>query len=359
MALTLGNPGAPSQKIINFDALLTTSIANYSSKLEDAVSSNNQVFKKIKDSKMWTSYDGGTHLEISLMYALNSIQAYKGYDVLNTDPIEGLTKVMYEWSRLATPISFNGDDETDNMGMGKVIDLIATKMTQAELGMQEGFGKHFLQGNLANAGNVYDSFVDPGNGATSLLPIARLIHYNPSSSLIVGNLDQATYTWWRNKTVSASGITLYDQLLQKFENLINECSKGAGGSPDMIITDQTTFELLKLALFHRTRTEPKVNMEWPFENVIIRRTMVIWDEFICDPVTNVANTTTYGVAYAVNTKFFGVKYHPRRNFVHRKFQEPYNQDAKISHILWKGQTFVNNRRKHGVLHTIPRTLSYS
>ena len=59
----------------------------------------------------------------------------------------------------------------------------------------------------------------------------------------------------------------------------------------------------------------------------------------------------------INTKFFGVKYDSQTNFKNTPFQQPVNQDAKVSHILWMGNTTISNRRKHGVLYNIASSLT--
>jgi len=358
LAVTFGAAGAPSQKTINLDALFATSLANYRRTLEDNISTSNPFFKRIKDSQMWKSVDGGTNLEVPLMYELGNADSYDGYDVLDTSPTDGITSGVYEWRQAAVPVSISRKEERQNSGSGRLIDLLSAKIMQAELGFQEFFAKMLFQGNGMNSGNLVDPRVSNFNASLGVNPLALLIDHAPTVSRSIGNINQSTSAWWQNKTKTANTTTpTTTELLQDFENIYNTCSLGAGGGPDLILTDQTTFEWLKMAIYHRTRHEPAVNQSFPFENITFRRATVVWDEFISDPVNNVTNTTTAGVAYLINSKFFQVKYDSGSNFINTPFQKPANQDAKVAHILWMGQVCLSNRRKHGVLHTIPRTFT--
>ena len=355
--LTLGNSPTPAAKTVNFDALFAQTLANYKPTLADNISTSNSFFLKLKQSGAWEKDDGGTHIEMPLMYELGSTDFYDGYDTLDTQPMDGVTACLYEWASMATPITISGKEKRRNYSKHKLVDMMKTKITQAEMGMQEFWSKALFQGQGVNGGSILTPAVSPINGATGYLPLGRLIHHSPSTSVNIGSINQSTESWWRNQQVSASGITLYLELLQKIETLINNCSKGPGGAPNLAICDQTTFEMLKFAIWQKTRTQAKEDANWPFENVIFRRTMFVWDEFIGDPANDAANTDTAGTIYFVNTNFFKVKYHPLADFTHTPMQKPVNQDALVGHILWEGAVCTNNRRKHGVLHSIPRTLA--
>lgn len=356
---TFGNPGAPSVVTKNLDALFATSLSNYNKKLQDNISTSIPLLKKMQASKAWKSYSGGTDLRVPLMTKLTEGDSYKGYDVLPVDPTDGITQAVYPWARWATPVSISEDEETDNMGEGRLIELFSSKIMQSELGIKEDFNKQILQGNGMNGGNVYDAYLSPNNASNGILPLAHLVQTDPTSAVTIGNIEQDSEAWWRNQTADFSSVTTTTGLLQAIITLINDCSKGPGGLPDLIVCDQTTFEWLEIAIYHRTRHDPETVADFPFANFRFRGVTFCWDEHVSDPITNVTNTGTYGVIYALNTSFFEMKYHPQVNFKNDPFVKPYNQAAKSSHIRWKGQLVVTNRRKHGVAHSIPRTFTIS
>lgn len=356
---TFGNPGAPSAVTKNLDALFSSSLSNYNKKLQDNISTSLAVLQKMKASKAWKAYNGGTDLRVRLMYELGQADTYKGYDLLPTDPSDGMTQAVYQWARAAVPVSISEDEETDNSGEGQLGPLLSDKIMQAEMGFKTFFNKMILQGNGINGGNIADAYVSPNNASTGLLPLAHLVHYDPTSAVNVGNIAQDSNDWWRNVTTNFSSVTTTTGLLQKVITLINDCSKGSGGLPDIVICDQTTYEWLEIAIYHRVRHDPETVADFPTAAFKFRGVTFTWDEHVSDPVTNVTNTSTYGVMYALNTNFFEVRYHPSVNFKNDPFVKPHNQAAKSSHIRWKGQFVVTNRRKQGVGHSIPRTFTIS
>ena len=357
---TYGAPGTPSVKTINFDAVFTQSLANYRKTLTDQISESNSFYKRIKNSGSWTTVDGGTNIEIPLMIALGSPDTFDGYDLLDTTPMDGVTMALFDFRQVSVPVTISGKEQRNNKGVGKLVDMLSTKLQQAEMGLQEFFNKMLLQGNKVNGGNLVDPYVSPINGSLGVDPLPLLIHFDPTAAVDIGNIDQNANNWWRNQTQDVSvDSTTTTELIRHIETLINNCSKGPGGVPDIAICDQTTFEWLKTAIYHRTRHEAQTTADWPFENVMFRRTMFVWDEQVPDVANNLADTGTEGTIFMVNSKFFSVKTHKDANFVSSEFVRPANQDAKISQIMWQGGVCVSNRRKHGVAHGIPRTFTIS
>jgi hypothetical protein len=231
------------------------------------------------------------------------------------------------------------------------------------LGLQEAFTKHLLNGSLAGSGDdVREPYMNAANGAFSIDPLPRWVMADPTSTYTIGNISQATQTWWRNRSKSSTATT-GQQLLAEFMNMYNQVSKGPGGSPDLIWTDMTTWELVHTAYMEKFRADATDN-DYPFQNFKFWNARIVWDEDIPDVAANnfkgaLTAETTKGTAYFLNTKFFKIKYESETNFVDTEFQKPINQDVKGKHILWMGNTMVNNRRKQGVLYNINRTLTFS
>jgi len=356
MALTIGAAGSPSQKTINFDALLSTSLANHNKVLTNNISTSNVLFFLIKKRGNYRSVDGGVNIEIPLMHALGTADTYDGYDALSTDPMDGITKALYEWSQMAVPITISRKEQRQNAQ--KIIDLFETKIEQADLGIQEFFSQMILRGGKAGggSGSVEAKYTSALNNSSGVNPLGLLIKKDPTTTS-VGQIDPSVSTWWQNQTDSSSASTS-TAFLQEIESMYNSCSKGPGGPPDLLLTDQVTFELIKFALYHRLRHELSNDAKFPFINVMYQGAKVVWDEFVPD-IQNLTTTpnTGKGTIFFLNSKFWQVKYDSQSNFINTEFQKPANQDGKVAHILWMGQVCVNNRRKHGVMYNIARTLT--
>jgi hypothetical protein len=185
--------------------------------------------------------------------------------------------------------------------------------------------------------------------------------YDPTANYTVGNINQQSQPWWRNRTKTSTAASGQD-LLAEFLNLYNNCAKGPGGAPDLIWCDMVTWELIHRAYMDKYRATFTDN-DYPYQNFKFFGAMIVMDENIPDVAANggagaLSAETGKGTAYFLNTKFMKVIYESETNFVATEFQKPVNQDVKGKHILWMGNTLVNNRRKQGVLGNIARTLTF-
>ena len=358
MAITFGNAGNPSQITTNLDALFSQTLANYSKTLVDNIGLSNAFFNKIIKSNYYQSENGGSYIQIPLMYQLGGFDSYQDYDELDLSVTDGITSAIYEWRQLAAPIVYSMSEVLKNRE--KIVDLVKTKIQQAEMGIQEGFITHLLQGS--GSGALTTPKVSAVNGSSSIEPLPKLIEYSTTAET-VGNISGNTHSWWRNRT-KTSAATTYTGFLQEMLNLYNTCSLGTGGSPDLILMDQTTYELFHFAIYEKYR-QVSSEQSFPFENIKWMKSVVVWDEKVPNVFAGTLDTTTAtgGTAYFINTKFFRIKYMSGRDFDMLKdengksFVKPHNGDSRAGHIGWMGNICVNNRRKHGVLGKIARTLT--
>jgi len=362
MAITFGDTGNPSNITTYFDQLFATTLAKYSKTLIDNIGKSNALFYKLINGNYYEGVSGGTYIQIPLMYALGTFDSYEGYDELSTTPTEGLTSAIFQWSQLATPVVYSMLDVLKNRE--QIVDLVKTKMKQAEMTIQEGFVTHFLQGS--GSGALTTPKVSAGNGSVSIDPIAKLIEYSTTAET-VGNISGSTETWWRNVT-KTSAATTYVGLLKEMVNVYNNASKGPGGGPDLIIMDQETYELFHFAYFNNYRLNDRgasTVPNFPFEHFKFMNAAVTWDEKVPNVFAGTTDTSTVtgGTAYFINSEFFRIKYMNGRDFTMLKdengksFAKPINGDSRVGHIAWMGNICVNNRRKHGVLGKIARTLT--
>lgn len=352
MAITFGSGTAPSQITTNLDALFATSLANYTKTLIDNIGKQNKLLDFVMRQGNYKSTPGGAYIAEPLMYGLASADWYDGYDTLSTDTTDGITQSVWEWRQLAVPISYSMKEVKQNKE--KLVDLVQAKIQQAEMGIHEKLNAAILQG----AGSGTLTTAQTGiSGASGVNPLPFLIQYDPTASQTVGNINQSTSTWWRNITKSSSAST-YTGFLTELTNLYNNCSNGTGGSPDLILMDQTTYELFQAAMYEKWRKlENDTNFNW--ENTKFKNAVVTYDELVPNVAAGTTDTTTSegGSVFMINTKYFKLRYEESTNFVMGPFQKPVDQDARLAHILWMGNMTISNRRKHGVMGSIARTLT--
>ena len=353
---TYGDSGAPTNVTKYFDALVSTTLEGYRKTLIDVISTSNPFFYELKKAGAWKSQDGGLNIVQDLMYELGQFDSYDGYDELRDDPMDGITQVRFDWRQGAVPITWNMKEIKQNKQ--RLVNLAEAKVKQAEMGFIEGFNKAFLQGSLSQSGGagLTTPFTSPYNGAYFIDPLPRLIADDPTASLVVGDLNQSSYSWWQNYTAD-SAATTYDGLLLEFDAMYDNVTRGQGGEPNIVFVDEVTKRLINFAYFQRYRENMKRDGNYPFDNLMFRNARIVWDQYVPDSYTGVAATTTYGSAYFLNTQFFNITYESETNFVKTEMVKPPKGDSRLGHILWMGQTTISNRKKQGVLAKIARTLT--
>lgn len=348
---------APSSLTLQYDAQLSTTLFNYRRMIEDAISTSNAfcyyLMKKVDGGYKKVS-ELGDRMGLPLMYELGNADSYSGYDLLGVQPADGITMAFYDWRQAAVPISISGLEQKKNRGEAKIADLLEAKTKQAELGITEFFNKRMLQG--AGGSTITTAYTSTINGSVFVDPLPLLIQYDPTASSVVGNINQLTNTWWRNQTRAGTNDTTYALFLKSLRRLRNDCSKGPGGTPDLHLTTQGTFELYEAALAASHRNPSYQVADIPFDNVGFYKQPVTWDEFMPDFYSGTV-TQTKGTWVMINSKFFGVRVDRETNFAPTPFITPENQDAKTSHILWLGSVGVSNRRKQGVYGRIDETIA--
>jgi len=356
MAITYGAAGQPLQTTTNFDALFSASLANYRKTLTDNISTSNFFFHKMKEMGLWESRDGGLYLVEDLMYALSPVDTFDGYDELPLTPTEGITQAQFQWRQIASPVSIS--EKERKMNKQRIVDLIASKIKQCDIGMQEAFPKFLLQGSLAGGGvSLTTPYTSPKNASTAFDPLPLLVNFAPTTG-VVGGIDPSTNVWWRNQATTSTA-TDYTHFLAEILQSYNNCSKGPGGPPKIALCDQTTWELFSAAYYFKYRTEATTTGDYPFPVINFFGTEVVWDQYMPNVYANTLDTTTAtgGTFYFLNPEFLKVAYESESNFVETEFIRPVNMDAKFKHILWMGGVTVNNRRKQGVVGKIARTLT--
>jgi hypothetical protein len=350
----------PSSLTVNYDAVLSTTMFNMQGPLQDEISTSNALlFKIMGNANAWKGEsDLGDRWGVPLMYELGSADSYSGYDILDTTPMDGITTAFFDWRQFSAQVAISGIEEKKNSGSEtKILSLLESKIKQATMGIQDKFGRALLHGNGINvAAQITTAYTSPNNASVFIDPLPSLVRYDPTTSTVIGNINQSTNVWWRNQTKNFTGVSTYAGFLKGLRNLYNNCSKGPGGSPDLHVLEQQTYELYESALAAAHQNPSYQSADIPFENIAFKGKPCVWDEFVPDVGTG-STTITKGTWFMLNTKFWGGRYHPATNFAAGPFIKPENQDAKVSQILWLGSFGVSNRRKQGVGGNIDLTIA--
>lgn len=348
----------PSSLTLDYDAVLSTTLFNYRRRLEDNISKTNALLFMLMRAREggYRTLDAiGDRMQVPLMYELGTADSYSGYDVLDVTPMDGITSAFWDWRQASVPIAISGLEEKKNASEARIIALLESKVTQADMGIREFFNKRMLVG--AGGSAITSAYTSAANGSVFLDPMPLLVKLDPTTSTVVGNINQSTHSWWRNQ-FKDGGATSFKLFLKELRALRLRCGRGPGGHPDLHICDENVYTLYEVALAEAHRNPSYQSADIPFDNILFYRAPVTYDELVPN-VKGGSETvsTTQGTWFMLNSQFFQVQVHAGTNFATTPFTKPENQDAKVAHILWLGGVGMSNRRKHGVFATIDTTIT--
>lgn len=367
---TLGGT-APSQHTINYDSLLSTTLMAYRDTLVDNIFKSNALMASLKSYDGIRYQDGGERVQELLMYETNdTVKSYSGYEQLTVKPQDGMTSAFYPWTEIAGTITISRKEERQNSGEARILNLLEQKIKQAEMSLKAKVNEMIVQGTVQSS-----TFV-PGNSAKDLFPLAYFLPKanatDPVAGGSVGNINRATYSWWRPRTAVldsatkdtgndyALAVTTYAGLRVALYRMYNYCARGADNSaPNIVLTDQVTYETYENSLDQLKRYGDENLVSMGFDNVKLKGATMIWDELVPDvDAALLSGAANYaGTAFFLNTKFFKLVIDKQTDFVTTPFIEPENQTAKTAKVLFMGQTSANNMRKLGVCYAISQSIT--
>jgi len=363
---TIGDTSNPSTNTIYYDALLTTTLDAYigGGSLFDQIFKDSAFLSLLRMSDAIKKQNGGERIRVPLMYGKNStIKSYEGYETLDTTPQDGLTTAFYEWREIGGTVSISRKEERQNSGEAAKIALLESKIKQAEMSLREELSSQIVLGTVSGA-----TFV-PGNSVKDMNPLGYFLRKDVSTDPTVGgNVGNiaSSNTWWRAKAAAFGGsgdtanafglnVTTYKGLVVALRRLYNHCSRGSGGSPNVALFDQVSYETYENALDDKVRYTNTKLADMGFDNIKLRGATCVWDEIVPDVETGTA-AITKGTCFMLNTNFFHLIIDSETDVISTPFVEPENQTAKTSKILFMGNTAVSNLRKHGVGYEILQTI---
>ena len=365
---TIGDTGSPSTNTIYYDALLSTTLNKFRKTMVDNIFKDSVVLSFLRQSDAVERVNGGERIQTPLMFGDNdTVETHGGYSIIDTTPQEGITSAFYEWAEVAGTISISRLEERKNSGEGRMLNLLKSKIQQAEMTMSEKLNNDIVLGTVSSSTFVQDT---ADNGAYGIQPLGyffRKLNATDPTTTNVGNIAAASESWWRSRSANigsngtqtgndfALNVTTYAGMKAALRRMYNYCSRGTGGSPNAVIMDQVSFETYENALDVNIRFQNTSMGELGFDTLKLRGATVMWDEKVPDIQTGTADITK-GSAFFLNTKFYKLVIDSETDIITTPFVEPENQTAKTAKVLFMGNTTLSNPRKCGVAYDILQTI---
>jgi hypothetical protein len=290
-------------------------------------------------------------------------------DTLIVKPQDGITSAFFEWREIGGTISISRLEERQNSGEAQILNLLQQKVKQAEMSAKEKINLDLVQGEVSTA--TFVPITDTTNSSLGLNPLGYFLPKDKTTDPLaggsVGNINRATYSWWRSRCMpmntatdtnmdAAYSVTTWQGLKVALYSLYNICSQGADGSaPNLILTNRATFEAYENALDYQKRYMDEGLATMGFDNVKLKGATIVWDEQVPDIDSGTVALTT-GTAFFINTNFYKLIIDKQTDFITTPFVEPENQTAKTAKLLFMGNTIMTNPRKMGVAFGISKSL---
>jgi hypothetical protein len=303
----------------NFDALLSTTLANYRDQLTDNVFSDRVLTNHLMSKGRIRMVNGGTKIVEPLIYGQNStVASYSGYDTISLAAQSGITAAEYEWKQYAASIAISGIEEAKNNGEQEIINLLEAKIMQAEESMREGFNTMFFADGTGNSGkdwNGLGNIVESGNS--------------------VGGINSATAgnEYWRSYEENTAGALTLAQMATAY----NTVSVG-NDHPDLVLTTRALFEKYEALLQPQLRYTDSKTADAGFQNLLFKAAPVVYD-----------TAAPAGTMFFINSKYLSLVGHSGKWFQQTEFVRPENLDARYALIMCYGNLTCRNRKKQGKL----------
>lgn len=332
-----------TQLTLDYDSILTTTLFNVRKRMYDQVFLKNVFFNLMHANGRKRLEDGGERIQVPIRIGKNTTaKSYSKYDLLDTTPQDNVTSSFANWKQVSVSITIARIEERQNSGMSKIMSLFGEKVEDAQLSLQDEVSRQLWA-------------ITTGNGGKDITGLPAIIADNPAAGTLQ-SISRVTNSLWRNKSTDSSATTAA-AFLKECRTMWNNCSKGTGGGPDVVIATQTAYEHYEGALDANHRYVNQAMADIGFDNIRLKGAQVYWDERVPDSENQVQATVDGGspsaeTMYFLNTEFLEFIVDRETDFINTPFVRPENADARTAQILLYGQLVTTNPRKLGVLASI-------
>uniref|UniRef100_A0A6M3LFP5 Putative capsid protein n=1 Tax=viral metagenome TaxID=1070528 RepID=A0A6M3LFP5_9ZZZZ len=216
-------------------------------------------------------------------------------------------------------VTLDGETELKIEGDEKILSIIETKMDNAS----KTFSRKFTQALYAS------------QGSKAIIDIPTAI----GTSGTYGEISKDTYSWWQGSVNSTGGAFSMDMLQARY----GACSDGPL-QPDLIVTTQAIYDKIWL----RVQPQQRGNLDNTpglakigFSGINFNRATIVVDKY-CPT----------GYIFILNTDFWKMVVHRKRNMFWTPPKVPINQDAWVRQLLWAGALICTGPRWQGYISNV-------
>jgi hypothetical protein len=335
----------------NWGEITTTTLYNRSRKLADNVTKNNAILARLSQRNKIKPVDGGQAIVQELEYSENgTYKRYSGYDILNISPSDVFTAAQYPWAQAAVAVSISGLEELQNSGEERMIDLLESRVGNAERTMTNG-----ISGDCYGNGTL-----DGGKQIGGL----QLLVADVQTAGVVGGIDRGLWPFWRAYVGSftAAALTPGTATMQTMMNRQWLNQVRGTDRPDLLIADNVYFSFYWESLQAIQRiTSPNEGVAG-FQSLKFMDADVVFDGGFQGVAAGTGTVIGAGITwttpsgapanhmYFLNSDYIFLRPHRDRNMVPLNPDRfTVNQDAMVKLVAWAGNMTMSNAFLQGVL----------
>lgn len=315
----------------NWSEAMTFTLDNRSKALADNTSKANALLARLKTKGKQKPVSGGLTIVQEIEYAQNSsIKRYSGYEAVSINPSDVFTAAQYDFKQLAVAVSISGLEQLQNSGPDAMLDLMESRIANAEKTMMNTLASDVYSDGTADGGKQI--------GGLQLL-------VSDTGTGTVGGINSSTWAFWRSQVFdfSANSLTPGKDTIQTAMNqLYLNLSRGAD-TPDLIVADATYFRYYLESLQAIQRITSSGEASAGYQSLKFMNADVVMDGgyFGSAPASHM---------YMLNTEYIHYRPHRDRNMVPLGGDRfSVNQDALVRLIGFAGNMTVSNRSLQGCI----------
>lgn len=321
----------------------------------DQVNIAHPLYKKLNATK--SNWSGGLQNVVEQLRFTNdsNFQSYWGPSEVTFNTKRTVDQAKFAWGNAFDGFAMDEDmlkqsgikmtaDKSAVASDAEVIQLtnVLTENNAALVkGFEEGLDKALHRSNAS------DTNLPPG--------LDHLVQLNPSTSSVVGGINQSTSAWWRNYAQTDIQAT---NLIDEMEIAWRECTRYGGATPDFILVGSDFLDAYRRQagdtinrnVFNGGNTNGGVSLDAAVTNTYFKGVELVWD-----PEMDALDATDTPVipwakrAYFLNTRH--LKLRPIEGYwmVDRQPPMVYNRFVHYFGLTSSYAVTVNKRRAHAVL----------
>lgn len=267
------------------------------------------------------------------------------------DPLEWL---KFIWSSAHDGFAITEDDCTRNgiiltddesaVATGAEEMQLVNLLKELNSDLRSGFDEKF----------DFQLHLDGTQSVDAIMGLDGLISLAPGTG-VVGGLDRANYTWWRN--YAKTGV-LAANVLAEMETAWRACTRN-GGRPDIILMGDAFYDAFAAVaqgpngVVNRFITGPAANnasVDPSYEEFSFKKVKIVRDLTFADLDTALAPATPWSKrCYMINSANLKLRPAQGHDMLSRKPPRVYNRYVHYQALTWKGGLVMNRSNAHAVL----------